>query len=78
MVARFGKLEMVAIPKMVVLEWAAAARRCELAMAARLKSDSGAQCTMDEWSTHEFGEWEGENAVRTNAHRSEIVQWSKR
>jgi len=33
---------------------------------------------MDEWSTREFGEWEGENAVRTNARRSEIVQWSKR
>jgi len=35
-------------------------------------------CTMDEWSTREFGEWEGKNTVRTNARRSEIVQWSEK
>jgi len=33
---------------------------------------------MDKWSTREFGEWEAENAVRTNARRSEIVQWSEK
>jgi len=35
-------------------------------------------CTMDEWSTHEFGEWEGKIADRTKARRSEIVRWSER
>jgi len=35
-------------------------------------------CTMDEWSTREFGEWEGEIADRTKARRSEIVRWSER
>jgi len=44
-VARFGEL---AILQMVVLEWAAA-RRCELAMAAKLKMAAMALMPWTEW-----------------------------